>query len=259
MILRRVREHVTHHNWFAVAVDFVIVVIGVFVGIQASNWNQTRVERQQAREYRAMLQNDLDENLANLETRRRYYRWVKEGALATLADLQRPTSSLDDQFLVHAYQATQILPWALKRNTYDEIVSVGAMGSLGDPLLRDKISNYYVTSDVTGANISVIPPYREIVRRVMPYAAQQAIRSRCNERIVQNSRGSNDTYLPEGRCPLGLDSATVRRAVAQVHDWPGLSLDLNRQLVDLDQKLFSVDAISGRARALRAALKKADN
>lgn len=258
MILRRIREHVGHHNWFAVMIDFIIVVVGVFVGIQASNWNQARVERQQAREYREMLLNDLDENLANLAIRKRYYEWVKEGALATLADLDRPADRLDDQFLVHAYQATQILPWALKRNTYDEILSVGAMASLGEPLLRDKIANYYVTSDVTGANISVIPPYREIVRRIMPYAAQRAIRARCNERIVQNSRGSNDTFLPEGPCPLGLDPVTVRRAVAQVHGWPGLALDLNRQLVDLDQKLFSVDAISGRAKALKAALKAVD-
>jgi len=170
-----------------------------------------------------------------------------------------PADNLDDQFLVHAYQATQILPWALKRNTYDEILSVGAMASLGDPLLRDKISNYYVTSDVTGLNISVIPPYREIARRVMPYAAQQAIRARCNEKIVQNSHGSNDTILPEGPCALGLDSATVRKAVIQVHDWPGLALDLNRQLVDLDQKLFSVDAITRRATTLKAALKDADS
>src|SRR5215217_4612761 len=112
MILRRVREHVGNHNWFAIAVDFVIVVVGVFVGIQASNWNQARIDRHQAREYRAMLQNDLDENLANLETRRRYYTWVRKEALATLADLKRPSGSLDDKFLVHAYQATQILPWA---------------------------------------------------------------------------------------------------------------------------------------------------
>jgi hypothetical protein len=33
MILRRLREHVTHHNWFAVTIDFAIVVVGVFVGI----------------------------------------------------------------------------------------------------------------------------------------------------------------------------------------------------------------------------------
>jgi hypothetical protein len=259
MILRRIREHVVHFHWFAVAIDFIIVVIGVFIGIQASNWNQARAERSQAREYRAMLRNDLDENLANLATRRRYYTWVRNEALSMLADLERPASSLDQQFLVHAYQATQILPWALKRNTYDEIVSTGTIAGLGDPLLRDKVSNYYVTSDVTGANISVITPYRDIVRRVMPYAAQQAIRAHCNERIVQNSHGSNDMVLPEGRCELGLDEATVRRSVAQVHDWPELELDLNRQIVDLDQKLLSVDAIARRATALKAALKQADS
>ena len=259
MILRRIREHVSHHNWFAVAVDFVIVVLGVFVGIQASNWNQARADRQQAREYRAMLQSDLDANLENLAMRKRYYGWVRDEALATLAGLKRPSSNVDGQFLIDAYQATQIQPWALKRNTYDEILSVGAMAKLGDPLLRDKIANYYVTSDVTGANISVVPPYRDIVRRIMPYAVQQAIRARCNERIVQNSRGSVDIILPKGSCPLGLDATTVRQAVIQVHDWPTLALDVNRQLVDLDQKLLSVDAIWRRATALKAALKDADS
>lgn len=257
MVLRRFRDHVTEHNWFAVAVDFVIVVAGVFVGIQASNWNQARLNRQQARQYRTMLRDDLDANLENLAIRKRYYSWVRREALATLADLDRPSSSLDQQFLVHAYQATQIQPWALKRNTYDEVLSTGAMANLGDPLLRDKIANYYVSSDVSGANIAVVPPYRDIVRRVMPYAVQQAIRARCNERLTQNSRGGVDIILPADRCELGLDPAAVRKGVNQVHDWPGLALDLNRQLVDLDQKLISVDSISRRAVALKAALKDA--
>src|SRR5690348_3860031 len=126
MILRRMREHVTHHNWFAVAIDFVVVVAGVFVGIQASNWNQARIDRRQAREYRTMLRSDLDANLENLATRTRYYRWVRKEALATLADLDQPSNGLDEQFLLHAYQATQIQPWALKRNTYDEILATGA-------------------------------------------------------------------------------------------------------------------------------------
>jgi hypothetical protein len=259
MILRRIREHVAELNWFAVTVDFIIVFVGVFVGIQASNWNQGRLDRQQAREYRAMLLSDLDTNLENLATRKRYYGWVRSEALATLADLGRPSSGLDEQFLVHAYQATQIQPWALKRNTYDEILSVGAMAKLGDPLLRDKIANYYVGSEVTGTNISTVPPYREIARRIMPYSVQQAIRARCNERVVQNSRGSVEIILPKGRCSLGLDDATIRRAVIQVHDWPGLALDLNRQIVDLDQKLFSVDSIVQRATSLKAALRQADS
>lgn len=44
MILRRVVQHVRDQNWTAIAIEFVIVVTGVFIGIQVSNWNATQVE-----------------------------------------------------------------------------------------------------------------------------------------------------------------------------------------------------------------------
>jgi len=46
----------------------------------------------------------------------------------------------------------------------------------------------------------------------------------------------------------------LRRVIHQVRDTPGLALDLNRQLVDLDQKLVSVDVIMRRARDLERTL-----
>lgn len=257
MILRRIREHVAHHNWFAVAIDLAIVIMGVFVGTQASNWNQARLEHQQAREYRSMLIDDLQANFDNMAVRRNYYQWVRREALATLAALDRPAAGLGEDFLVEAYQASQMQPWSLKRNTYDQILSVGAMGSLGGPMLRDQIANYYVGSEVTGTNIASVPPYREILRRVMPYAVQQRIRATCNETITEDERGAVALILP-GACPLHLDAAVVRRAVAQVHDRPELALELNRQLVDLDQKLLSVDTISERAAKLKSELEQVD-
>ncbi|MCC6788995.1 MAG: hypothetical protein IT547_14270, partial [Hyphomonadaceae bacterium] len=47
MILRRVMEHLRKQEWTAIGIDFVIVVLGVFVGIQVSNWNEGRLERLQ--------------------------------------------------------------------------------------------------------------------------------------------------------------------------------------------------------------------
>lgn len=47
MLLRRVIEHVQTQNWTAVAIDFVIVVIGVFVGLQVQDWNSSREERRE--------------------------------------------------------------------------------------------------------------------------------------------------------------------------------------------------------------------
>ena len=45
MILRRITEHVNDQNWFAITIDFVIVVFGVFIGLQVANWNEARNDR----------------------------------------------------------------------------------------------------------------------------------------------------------------------------------------------------------------------
>jgi hypothetical protein len=43
MILRRLTDHIREQNWTAVAMDFVIVVLGVYVGLQVNLWNEARV------------------------------------------------------------------------------------------------------------------------------------------------------------------------------------------------------------------------
>jgi hypothetical protein len=67
MILRRITEHVKAQNWFAVGLDFVIVVIGVFIGIQVSNWNAARAERA---DERVLLERLHEETRALLEIQR---------------------------------------------------------------------------------------------------------------------------------------------------------------------------------------------
>lgn len=39
MILRRLSTSIHRQDWFTVLVEIVIVVVGVFLGIRASNWN----------------------------------------------------------------------------------------------------------------------------------------------------------------------------------------------------------------------------
>ncbi len=59
MLLRRVIEHVKAQNWTAVALDFVIVVVGVFIGIQVSNWNDARALSKRADQSLVELRNDF--------------------------------------------------------------------------------------------------------------------------------------------------------------------------------------------------------
>lgn len=65
MLLRRLTKHVESQNWLAVGIDFLIVVLGVFIGIQLGNWNDTRSDK---REYDLAVERYVIEAKANLET-----------------------------------------------------------------------------------------------------------------------------------------------------------------------------------------------
>ena len=42
MILRGLAKSLKEQNWTAIAVEFVLLVLGVFLGIQVANWNEDR-------------------------------------------------------------------------------------------------------------------------------------------------------------------------------------------------------------------------
>jgi hypothetical protein len=44
MILRRLTNAIRNQDWFTVVIETLIVVFGVFMGIQVANWNAERLE-----------------------------------------------------------------------------------------------------------------------------------------------------------------------------------------------------------------------
>jgi hypothetical protein len=67
MLLRRVTKHVTDQNWFAVFIDFFIVVVGVFIGIQVANWNESRQDLAKEQVYIDRLNDELKVIIERLE------------------------------------------------------------------------------------------------------------------------------------------------------------------------------------------------
>lgn len=55
MILRRIIKNVAARDWSTVMIEFVIVVAGIFVGLEVSNWNEER----KAQDRRAVVENAL--------------------------------------------------------------------------------------------------------------------------------------------------------------------------------------------------------
>jgi hypothetical protein len=67
MILRRFAQALKEQNWAAIAVEFVLLVLGVFLGIQVANWNEARADRAAYEAALARLGAEIDTNLAYLD------------------------------------------------------------------------------------------------------------------------------------------------------------------------------------------------
>lgn len=60
MFLRRITKHVKEQNWFAVGLDFLIVVVGVFMGFQAQQWNEDFSDKADAKKYLKRFFEDME-------------------------------------------------------------------------------------------------------------------------------------------------------------------------------------------------------
>lgn len=129
---------------------------------------------------------------------------------------------------------------------------MGAVNWIGDVDTRKRLASYYDYTDSQGRNLDYVPPYRETLRRAMPYAVQHAITTQCPERITVGENGEARATLARA-CVPSLPAAQVEEAVVAIHR-PDLKLDLNRLVSDIDIKLGVYDRLTERARALDAQL-----
>jgi hypothetical protein len=256
MVIRRIRDHVATHNWFAVAIDLGIVVAGVFLGMQATNWNDARIAANQAHVYRDQLIKDVRANQIDFAARQAYYNAVRRHALAALDELRSGPAQLGEPFIIDAYQASQINARKLRRSTYDELTAAGALTGIGDQDLLDVAETYYQGLKVLDDGNDNLPPYRERVRRELPYEVVSRIRERCDDRTSE-SHGVVIFRLPV-ECHLSLDRPTIQRAVDRLRAAPGMERDLSRYVVDIDQRLNNFAGSDRRGRLFLAALEQAN-
>jgi hypothetical protein len=150
MIPRRVAEHAKAQNWFALALDFFIVVIGVFIGIEVANWNQTRQERQEERRYYGQLLVDLRSDLETLSLAERRADVFDEAAELVIDRLsgKAPPQGSPGRMAIAIHRAGWIYIPHASRGTYDELVSTGNLGLLRNSRLKSEIANYYGNFDM---------------------------------------------------------------------------------------------------------------
>ena len=239
MVIRRIREHVTAQNWFAVGVDLAIVVAGVFLGMQVNNWNQTRVENEQARDYRRRLISELDFNARQYAEQAHYYRQVHANGTAALRALEDRSVPATD-LLVHAYQLSQMDEAPPKAYIYQEMAASGLVSRLGDEQIQDVASDYYLNIDASAPTMARMSPYRELIRALIPASVQSLIRQRCGDRMITHKGRFVGLSLVDD-CHIALDPALATSAAREIREWRGMHREMTRYVTLTQERIETID------------------
>lgn len=149
MILRRVTAHLRKQEWTAIALDFVIVVVGVFVGLQVDNWNQERAEFRREASYLAALKDDFSIVIEELESSIARYEAIAN-SMTNLIEQSRkaaPDASLDT-LNEAARQLIRMVGMPIVSDTYTNLTGSGDLAIIKSQAVKNRMASFFAQVQV---------------------------------------------------------------------------------------------------------------
>jgi len=253
MFVRRLATSFKEQHWMTIVIELVIVIIGVFVGNQVSNWNEARIQRRQTDRLLEQLRPELQSQLEFFQTVRAYYSITRRFADQAFAGWNRDPRVSDGQFVIAAYQASQIYGIGLNADAWSIAFGGDQLRNIDDTTLRRDLA-VVLTADYEPVGFNAVAtPYRQHVRQLIPTAVQDRIRQVCGDHNVQRAASQYIVVLPP-TCPLKLDPAVAAQAAAILRAHPELVGELNWHLAAIATYMANADGLEGGMRALQRAL-----
>ncbi|OGT56194.1 MAG: hypothetical protein A3E01_04850 [Gammaproteobacteria bacterium RIFCSPHIGHO2_12_FULL_63_22] len=257
MILRRFAEALKQQNWAAIAIEFVLLVLGVFLGIQMSNWNQERETAKKAAVFTQRLREDLRVEAWRFEAINRYYENVRSNAERTLYALEGKLALSNEALLIAAYRATQYAEFVQYRATYDELTSTGNIVLIADPTLRRLATEVYSTGLYQNVkNEGVNSRYRVAFRMLVPLDVQTAIATNCGDKTSEVNNYRSIENLIDYECSTGLPPRDIDSTATLLRSDAALVPLLRLRITDINSAvgtrvmsqavLQDLEALSGK-------------
>lgn len=147
MLLRRITQHVKAQNWFAVVLDFVIVILGILIAFQITNWNEQRQTK--TVELRTLEQIEIEFTeiqsalLKQIEVRKT---WV--AGLGLLISTLESSAKADDASIRGGLEAaTNTGRRPASSAAYLQLMASGDLTLLSSEPLKQALVNYHTRLD----------------------------------------------------------------------------------------------------------------
>lgn len=201
MILKRLAKGIRQQDWFTVVIEILVVVVGLLLGLQIDDWNNTRLERQEERVYLERISAELDDYIKDFEAVRQRRAYVEE-RLTSFSDALYGRTRRDDLTAeeCRAIISSHILAaYVAPLPALSELTTSGRMQLLRNEDLRaaivaTQLARERVTELMTASNLEAFnfrSRYPELIRVESYFDEEEQsvrVRAECDLQGMQNNQ-----------------------------------------------------------------------
>jgi len=238
MIIKRLAENIKKQDWFVVTIEIMIVVIGIFIGLQVDDWNKARLDDAKSERYTDQLIVDLHEELYIIAYVLAYNEDVLQNAEAALRVLTNKTEMGNEEFLINMFRASQYTWLAKTQMTLEELVSTGQVDLIKSTQLRSFALAVYHSPllqliEIRGRE----SPYREMFRSLIPMDVLRSLKNHCGDFPIQLGDYEILDKLLSLECELELPQSAIEFAATALKADPKLVSKLRLRVATLDSQV----------------------
>ncbi|MDF1770278.1 hypothetical protein [Maricaulis sp.] len=141
MILSRITKALKDQNWLAVAIEFVIVILGVAIGFQVTGWNAARQDARLEHAYLERLADELDEVRDSLEDTSGDLDDARDRAERFLVALEAGDTDTMQADAIGLVVITRVSQVQVQTAAMHELISSGRLGLIRNEELRAALAS----------------------------------------------------------------------------------------------------------------------
>lgn len=156
MILRRFTQHLKDQNWFAVGLDVIVVIVGIFLGMQVTEWNDKQKLRSEEVYFLQRLKQEVSENIERVSTGIEMRGSRLDNLRSDLDYLSgKPVKWTEDQAWCNGILSSHIyINFSSPIPALQELTATGKLYSLSNANLRQELASHIALTDYMQGAVS---------------------------------------------------------------------------------------------------------
>lgn len=204
MILQNISKAIREQNYYAVALEFVIVIAGVVIGFQISQWNEARLDRARSDQYLERLEAELYRDLERAIDRILAWERQADAGERALAFVERGSVDPEEAWpLVVAFNyVADINQFRTELETFEELRSSGRLNLISNPTLRTFLIRY--SGAATSSGIMLGTQFRDALKLELRQSTPVNVYTHIRRNCIFLFRGSDATTSRPCDPPAGM-------------------------------------------------------